>query len=169
MFAQSQTNQLAAASLASEHLKCWEQILALRITLQKSVDIGNQLPSESISDILGDNNDSELLQATKTLSKGLQSVLSEMVDAIEIQAQSIDSEEAYTPSAGKKRSRTSEITWEQVLAPQEHMNAHWESVVNKWHARLNFGSEQAKSKLKVFNQSIWDQVSVNTKQIATCY
>lgn len=164
MFAQTQSNQLAAAELASQHLKCWEQILALRITLQKSVDLGNQLPSESISELVGNKDDNEVVQSTNALSKGLQSVLLELVEATNVQAEKIDSSSTFTSTIGNKRQRTEEISWEQVIAPQEHMNQYWEAVVNKWHARLNFGSEQAKSKLKVFNQSIWDQVRLYSQR-----
>jgi len=32
------------------------------------------------------------------------------------------------------------------------------SVVNKWHARVNFGSEATKAKMRVFNKPIFDQV-----------
>ena len=34
----------------------------------------------------------------------------------------------------------------------------WMETVNKWHARLHFGSEQAKQKMKMFNKTVWQQV-----------
>lgn len=40
------------------------------------------------------------------------------------------------------------------------MKPHWETTVNKWHARLHFGSEQVKSKMKIFNQTVWEQIDL---------
>jgi hypothetical protein len=156
MFAQNQTDQLEAAALASQHMKSWEKILGLRISLQKSLDVGNQLPAENMTEMFGLDSDSSIAQSTKLLCKGLQSVLTELVEVSNVQAENIN--DKYRTS-NNKRKRSNEVSWEDVVAPQDTMTPYWESVVNKWHARLNFGSEQAKSKLKVFNQSIWDQVS----------
>jgi hypothetical protein len=156
MFAQNQTDQLEAAALASQHMKSWEKILALRISLQKSIDVGNQLPAENMTELYGLDSENSIVQSTNTLCKGLQSVLTELVDVSNVQAENIGDKFKTT---NNKRKRTSQVSWEDVVAPQDAMTPYWESVVNKWHARLNFGSEQAKSKLKVFNQSIWDQVS----------
>ena len=55
-----------------------------------------------------------------------------------------------------------EMTWERLYAPQK-LREDWEAVVNKWHARLNFGSEKAQSNLRVFNQKIWEQIETNLK------
>ena len=164
MFAVSQTNQLAAAALANEHMKAWEKTLALRISLQKSLDIGNQLPTESVLDLYNNDKDNEIVHASSDLAKSLQVVLRELVDATNTQAEHITSDGSFKATKRKRADET--VTWDQVQESQDHMNAYWERVVNKWHARLNFGSEHVKSKLKVFNQTIWNQVTSVSHNVA---
>ena len=50
-------------------------------------------------------------------------------------------------------------SWDDISMLQQELRPTWEKVVNKLHARINFGSNSAQSKLRVFNQKIWDQVS----------
>lgn len=157
MFAQSSADQLKASSLASEHTRCWEQLLALRISLQKSVDIGNKLPAEDFDDVY--QADAELSEARSDLCGDLRAILGDLTDVLNVQAENIPSDSVFSaPTA--KRKRSSDILWEDVCASQNHLDSYWEKVVNKWHARLNFGSEQNKNKMKTFNHSIWHQVGV---------
>ena len=154
MFAQSSADQLRASSLANEHTKGWEQLLALRISLQKSIDIGNKLPCEEYEEVY--QADKELNEARNDLCSDLRTVLGDLTNVLNAQAEVIPSETEFNGST--KRKRNSDISWEDVIASQNHMDPYWEKVVNKWHARLNFGSEQNKSKLKTFNHSVWNQV-----------
>lgn len=157
MFAQSSADQLRASALANEHTKGWEQLLALRISLQKSIDIGNKLPAEELEDVY--SADSDLSAARGDLTNNLRSVLGDLTNILNVQAENIPSESEFAAPTSSKRKRNSDIiTWDEVCASQNHMDSYWERVVNKWHARLNFGSEQNKNKLKTFNHSFWSQV-----------
>ena len=48
--------------------------------------------------------------------------------------------------------------WNELYEQQNKMKNQWVNVIDKWNARLNFGNEQAKAKLKILNYSMWDQV-----------
>ena len=50
-----------------------------------------------------------------------------------------------------------------ICTAKKKVREDWEAVVNKWHARLNFGSDKAQSNLRVFNQKIWEQIETNLK------
>lgn len=156
MFAQSSADQLKASSLANEHTKAWEQLLALRISLQKSIDIGNKLPADDFNEVYQTGN--ELPGARSDLCNSLRTVLGDLTNVLNVQAESVPVDGDFIDPTSSKRKRNDEITWEEVCASQNHMDSYWEKTIDKWHARLNFGSEQNKSKLKTFNHSIWSQV-----------
>jgi hypothetical protein len=48
--------------------------------------------------------------------------------------------------------------WRSIKDVQTDLRQNWRPVVDKWHARLNYGSEASKAKLKVLSTSVWDQV-----------
>ena len=50
------------------------------------------------------------------------------------------------------------VSWGNIISHQDQLQVRWESIMNKWHARLNFGSEKSKAKLKVLSHSLWEQV-----------
>ena len=66
---------------------------------------------------------------------------------------------------GKKGGQEAVITWDTIISAQAALEkkSKWADVLNLWHARMNFGSEHVKSKLKVFNKNLWDQVRLNCK------
>jgi hypothetical protein len=51
------------------------------------------------------------------------------------------------------------IGWEDMVAVQNDLEENWSKTLNKWHARMHFGSEKAKDRLKVFNVNVWDQLN----------
>ena len=139
------------------------KLLTVRISLQQVIDEVNKFPVlESHS-----SGDSYCVQESNPFRDGLYSVLGDMVDMLKEQVPEEAPESNGMSNSGKKRRRTGDesdgsgekLDWEQVLAPQRQLQSDWESVINSEHARSHFGSEQKKSKLKMFNNSIWDQVS----------
>ena len=46
-----------------------------------------------------------------------------------------------------------ERLWSEVsgVAQKSLLQGQWRAALDKWHARMNFGSEKVKAKLKVFN------------------
>ena len=142
--------QQSASTAAIEQVKLWETIIGLRISLQRSLDTSNQLPSNECftEAVESSKTGGQQVVAVKDSLKGLLCDLNHLLDI-----QSKDS------SSSKKRKINQDINWDDVIRTQNKFRPSWESTVNKWHARLHFGSEQVKSKMKVFNQTIWEQVS----------
>ena len=135
---------------AQQQNSLFGKLLTVRISLQTLLDQSNRLP---VLPFPSPFDEETLDEAENPYRSGLHVVLGDMLDMLNLQA----SEEKLV---GKKRRRedSTPISWEEVVAPQEKLRPEWETVVNKWHARNHFGSEQKKSKLKVFNTTIWDQV-----------
>lgn len=148
MFSSTTQEHLTASALAGDHLKAWEKTLAFRVSLQKPLDLANQLP------VTLNQNDYTL----SSLSDQLHSQISTLSDLLGQQILHADK----TTTTSKKRKGSvgdDEELWEQLYKQQSELQTtRWEPVLNKWHARLNFGSEKTKAKLKVFTQSMWDQV-----------
>jgi hypothetical protein len=141
------------------------KLLTVRISLQQVIDEANKFPVlENSRDSSSDN----CLDESNPFRDGLYTILGDMVDMLKQQVPGADddtsSSSSSSSSSGKKRRRSGEeessgvLGWEQVVAPQQQLQGDWEAVMNREHARSHFGSEQKKSKLKVFNNSIWDQV-----------
>jgi hypothetical protein len=142
--------QQTVSTAATEQVKLWETIVGLRISLQRSLEAGNKLPgAEFRSHVAADDTQSE--QHLLQVKDGLKGLLGDLNHLLEVQAK--DS------SSAKKRKINEDVSWEDIVRTQQKFRPSWESTVNKWHARLHFGSEQVKSKMKVFNQTIWEQVS----------
>ena len=131
-------------------MKLWETIIGLRISLQRSLDTSNKLPG---SDFLSSavSYDKACRKEVSEVKGSLRGLLGDLNYLLDVQAKDNGST--------KKRKITEEINWEDIVRTQDKFRPSWESTVNKWHARLHFGSEQVKSKMKVFNQTIWEQVS----------
>ena len=146
-----EVGQQSASTAAIDQVKLWETIIGLRISLQRSLDTSNQLPSrEFISQVTdGSKAGGQQVAEVKDSLKGLLGDLNYLLD---IQAKDSN-------SSSKKRKINEEVKWDDIIRTQQKFRPSWESTVNKWHARLHFGSEQVKSKMKVFNQTIWEQVS----------
>jgi hypothetical protein len=152
MFASKDDSHLSASVLASNQLKVWEGALALRVSLQKPMDGVGMLP---VDVPLFDSNHSDLAECATLLGRHLRKQTYELASVLDA-------------SAGLKR-KAAELSedcdvdtlWESTLRTQEALQKQkWEPVLNKWHARLNFGSEGTKAKLKVFTQTMWDQVHI---------
>lgn len=144
--------RLKASEQANLHLKLGNQSLALRIRLQRLVDDGNKLPLSHNDDVSTDCKlvTNKILNLMKDISNLLE-------DQIPINLRN---------SNDNKRSRyqdtesNADNIWDDISRPQKILCSNWRNVVDKFHARAHFGSEHVKSKLKTFNQSIWDQVSL---------
>lgn len=150
----STNSRMLASNVASMHVKAGAGTLALRVRLQRLLDSANTLPVISTEN--GLDSTEELRHQTSGI---LRNVLSDLVYTLN---------QSDTKLEGKKRDRTTESSidenmavedmWEQVIQPQKRMRRSWDEIIGKFHARAHFGSEANKSKLKAFNQSIFDQV-----------
>lgn len=132
---------------AQSNVKLWENNLAFRISLQQLTDTFNQfpvIPSSFKTSDLNEFNDNEL-------KNDLKDILTETSSLLLMQTKENRGEENvkfdHCPS------------WEELIEVQNSLEEEWEEIINKWHARTHFGSEKKKSSLKVFNQTLWDQVS----------
>jgi len=142
----------ASAVAATEQVKAWESLLELRIGLQRALDLGNRLPLAFDDDILSTAEDlAGVADAKGDLVVELEGLLHEMTGLLEMQTDE---------TTGARRGGGSAAAWTRIESAHEGLRDSWESTVNKWHARVHFGSEKVKSKMKVFNQTIWQQIDV---------
>jgi Apoptosis antagonizing transcription factor len=155
MFAEAgddrEDKQQSASAAATDQVKLWETIIGLRISLQRSIDTSNKLPNADFISHTVRNDQSGANQLAE-VKDGLKGLVGDLNHLLEIQTEG--------SSSTKKRKVNEEIKWDDIAKIQQKLRPSWESTVNKWHARLHFGSEQMKSKMKVFNQTIWEQVSL---------
>jgi hypothetical protein len=134
------------APIARAHVDVWEKSLAFRISLQQITDKFNQFPvlPETLQ-----TSDLPKFQNNELKSE-LGSLLQETSSLLLMQTgKEDDEEEAYDHVPD----------WDELVEVQDSLTEDWKAVINKWHARTHFGSEKKKANLKVFNQTIWDQVS----------
>lgn len=159
--------RLTASRLAGEQARAYERVLGLRISLQRALDVGNQLPvyagadssdSETAEDL---DSHSAISNEYKKLRKALQATLEDLGNLLESQS--------TLGGLDRKRKRVvsettdHQVLWESLLELQDGLcgsDGKWWRVLELWHARLNYGSEQAKGGMKVLKQSIKDQVCV---------
>ena len=158
LFASASQSSLHGLAASSQN-KAFEKTLALRIALQKSLDTANKLPvrSDDASDGSANSTDSEydsvgcLDECKVACGRALGSLTSLLAkERAEGKGETVSSSEvdfSENPS------------WDDISMLQQELRPTWEKVVNKLHARINFGSNSAQSKLRVFNKKIWDQVS----------
>ena len=147
MFARVESDQHAVSAAAVRAVQGWEQLLGLRISLQKGLDVANQLPAFNMDGLLEEEEEAAAFdEAKEAISANLETTISQLA----------------FPSSGKKRKvdilDDPEGAWDKIYKQQRSSEDNWKGVLNKWHARYHFGSELAKSKMKVFNKSLWDQV-----------
>ena len=150
MFPTTTNNHLSASRLASNHLKTWEKTLGLRICLQKPLDLANKLP------LCSDKYPTNVVEQSNDFHKNLKNSLYCIQEIL-----SSEVERCCTYENESKRVKThhsNEVSWGNISDSQDKLQTRWETIMNKWHARLNFGSEKNKAKLKVFNHSLWEQV-----------
>ena len=162
LFASSSSSSAAASEAANSQVKGFEKVLALRITLQKALDVGNKFPvrennedkaeagSKKRKGVWGDVNGSEDFQECQSNCNKALASLSSLLQKERDQEIGNDTSDVVA---------TANPSWEELYSMQQELRPNWEKVVNKLHARLNFGSDTAQSKMRVFNQKIWDQVT----------
>lgn len=147
----SESRAPSAAISARRQVKMWELNLANRIALQKSLDLCNKFP-------LADNVD-KLYKNSST--EGIKLALSELSTILDSQVQNESKNETRDSSRKRKfdvLKATDDDIWSHLYDTQSTLKRNWRISVDKWHARVNYGSEKNKSKLKVLSTSIWDQV-----------
>ena len=161
LFAASTQSNLHGVAALSQN-RGFEKVLALRIALQKSLDVANRLPVREDDDSGGNEGarsiefdgveDLEEYQECKGgCSRALRSLTSLLAkERAEGRGENVSSSEVDI---------SDDPSWENISMLQQDLRPTWEKVVNKLHARINFGSDTAQSKLRVFNQKIWDQVT----------
>jgi hypothetical protein len=135
------------APVARAHVDVWEKTLAFRISLQQITDKFNEfpvIPSALETSDLRKFQKNELKSELGTLLQDTSSLL-----LMQTRGDDEDREEKYDVVPD----------WEELIEVQDSLAEDWKAVINKWHARTHFGSEKKKANLKVFNQTIWDQVS----------
>ena len=137
------TTELSQSRIvASKHAKLlssyWEGALSLRISLQKVVDVSNKFPSDTNIK----NIDNE---------KYLQSIMSNL--------------HALLSRDNKKLEK---VNWNDISSLTEKLKFGWKDTVNKWHSRLQYGTENS-SKMKTFKKTFWEQVkeSLSLKMLLT--
>ena len=141
------TGQLVAES-AKKETDAWNRILELRINLQKPLELANRLP---VSPLQGDGL-SEVEEGAIDLRKTMGMALDEFIGVLEMQ------------SSAKKRKRGTmedsslEEHWDRMQATHDALRPKWVKTIDKWHARLHFGSESSKKKLTVFDKGVFDSV-----------
>jgi len=164
MFASTTQDHISASVNAGLHLHSWEKTLALRVSLQKPLDLANRLPAEfSIAD------KGEIYDNLSVLTNQLRK---QLIDGSDMLSSEVHRSTLERPVKQKRVAADADdvdALWKDLYQAQNQLQTlRWEPVLNKWHARLNFGSEKTKAKLKVFTQTMWDQVrciSTFTKHI----
>eukprot|EP01039_Chlorochromonas_danica_P009339 gene9339-10307_t len=139
MFAgeQEEEHVLLASHKANALQHLWEETLSLRIALQKPLDLANQLPVIDLQ---------ELFTQEKKKKKKKQE---------EVEGEDGGDDDEHVEEEGNPQTL---LLWSRIENCQNMLQSGWEVTLNKWSARLHYGSEKAKAQLKVFNQSAWDQI-----------
>lgn len=131
-----------------------------------SFGVANSLPIGEAYQAFREEKD--VAEGLDEVSKGLRGLLDSLLDMSDLQlpeksrrgskrkAEAADDDEEEETS--RKQSKTTDSYWEDITQTTKAMKPRIEATVNKWHARVHFGSEKAKSRFKAFDQTIWDQV-----------
>jgi protein AATF/BFR2 len=158
----------ATSDAAISHSSVYEKVLNYRINLQKSIDLCNFLPlldaevdqDEHVNDVkemlLGDE---ELASSRHELLDEFENILGNMRDTLFGMGNVEDNNSNKKDS--KKKKRKVAFDWDNLYEMQKRMKTErWEPVINKCYARVNYGSEQKKSSMKVFKQTLFDQMDI---------
>lgn len=138
--------------IAKQQVEIFEQNLSLRISLQQITDKINELPvlssssSSSLSSSFSDLSEFKNNELKDTLKDILKDTSNLLIKQIQHKKKKNFQEFSNCP------------TWNELIEVQNQLEIEWEEIINKWHARTHYGSEKNKANLKVFNQTIWDQV-----------
>ena len=158
----------ATSDAAISHSNMYEKALNYRINLQKTIDLSNSLPlmeaavgnnglSEEVRQML--ESDEALSTCRRELVDEFENILSNMHDILlDIGAGGGSDNDQRE---GKKKKRKDALEWDTLYELQKKMKVEkWEPVINKCYARVNYGSEQKKSSMKVFKQTLFDQMDI---------
>ena len=153
----------ALSVLAVGQNRMYENALKVRIALQKSLDIGNRLPANKAAVELACSRDSSVREAYRDLSNDVSEILSRMHSVLECQVMESSSKKRKIPSSSSSpsSSKGKGVTWEDILQTQSLLRPKWEETINKLDKRMKYGSlvqEKQKGGLRLFNQTIFDQV-----------
>lgn len=160
----SSSDQSRASRLAASELRAWETTIALRISLQKPLDLANQLPPRTNVNWMKPSDSEELIV------KNSYEVQSIALQHLHCMASILSNgQQGHTDNATLKRKAAEMITslddeldpWDRISQLQNDLQDRWTTVLNKWHSRVSFGSEHAKDRLKVFNRTFWQQVCMS--------
>lgn len=135
---------------SKEHINIWEHNLSLRISLQQITDKINELPTLNSSFETNDLNEFN----NNNLKNNLRNILKDTTNLLLKQTN-----DDFELKRKNKELKTCP-TWDELIEIQNSLEVGWEEIINKWHARTHYGSEKKKASLKVFNQTIWDQVKL---------
>lgn len=153
-FAVRNEESLRASSESAKRLiSAWETTLGLRIASQKAVDLANRLPAIE-PELLAEN-----------LPEGAEDLRAAQATLYSINRSLLDCLQSFDTSSTSrlKRSRVhddedDEVLWKDIEETHQALEPRWKTVLNRLHARVNYGSEKAKSKLKVFNTDMWSHI-----------
>lgn len=151
----SRDDKIIASEVASQQVSIWEKALEYRIHLQRVIDLANKMPINfpEISDVT--------VQAVSTESiNSLQFMVSDLIDASDMRLSNETRPKKRMREIlerGNSKSNVNVLT-EEIVKIHANRIPFWKSSIEKLHSRVHFGSEQAKSKLKVFNQTMWTHV-----------
>jgi hypothetical protein len=175
VFSRAATSLEQLGVSAAEQSRTYEQLLGLRICVQKTLDEANKFPVAA-DETGGYSKDVSQEADYASVRTGLRASLIALCDYLDQQAEEAGAEDDEEYCA-KRRKRSvgsedsadkdTDVGWEAVLAPQLALQQQWEQAVNKQYSRLHYGNEKTHSKMKVFNQTVWEQVR-GSMQVRVC-
>ena len=151
----------ALSVVAIEQNRLYENALKLRITLQKSLDICNKLPANRRAVELACSSDGSVGDMYRDLSDEVNDVLARMHNLLECQVKDSNCKKRRASPSSSAQGERGGVSWEEILQTQSLLRPKWEETVNKLDKRMKYGSlvqEKQKGGLKLFNQTIFDQV-----------
>jgi protein AATF/BFR2 len=137
----------APANCAQEQIKTFNQLLKLRISLQRSLEICNSLPVETIA------SSSEERERSSEL---LKSTLGILFDSLSVQETTVDRPKRQKTDFSNA---TLDEIWGKLYSAQAKdsaLGSKWRTVTDSWSSRMHFGGQG--SSLKVLNYSMWNQI-----------
>lgn len=149
--ATGQDQLVQASHRANALLGEFDELLSLRIALQKPLDTANKLPAhdlKSISKSLSEDGQEDFNEQQAAILQSLEQASSSLLSVLA----------GDDSSLKKKRKASVDSLWEEVSSVQDTLQVRWQQTLDKWAARLHYGSEKARAQLKVFNQSAWGQI-----------
>jgi protein AATF/BFR2 len=164
MLCRTSSNKAASSKAAGLQIKLWEKCLSVRIGLQKAIDVANRLPVIPEGNEAMGEDDNSLESYYAGAKSTIIETLVNMNESLAMQT----APDSSSSSARNKRKREEEgelspdALWAEISETQDNLRPQWREVIDKWHSRVAFGTEKS-SKLKSFNQSLWDQVEMATE------